>query len=89
MGEGIKKGSVTLIDNQNSVLETLYADDSFGNLQSSNDKIIISKIDIESGSIDFTDSGWATYGDPYCTIKKWAKTQNIQWDGMASYDNGC
>jgi hypothetical protein len=43
----------------------------------------------ESGSIDFTDSGWATYGDPYCTIKKWAKTQNIQWDGMASYDNGC
>ena len=55
VGEGIKKGSVTLIDNQNSVLETLYADDSFGNLQSSNDKIIISKIDIESGSIDFTD----------------------------------
>ena len=55
VGEGIKKGSVTLIDNQNSVLETLYADDSFGNLQSSNDKIIISKIDIESSSIDFTD----------------------------------
>ena len=55
VGEGIKKGSVTLIDNQNSVLETLYADDSFGNLQSGNDKIIISKIDIESSSIDFTD----------------------------------
>ena len=55
VGEGIKKGSVTLIDNQNSVLETLYTDDSFGNLQSGNDKIIISKIDIESSSIDFTD----------------------------------
>jgi hypothetical protein len=55
VGEGIKKGSVTLLDNQNLPTETLYTDDSFGNLQSDNDKIIISKIDIESGSIDFTD----------------------------------
>jgi hypothetical protein len=55
VGEGIKKGSVTLVDNQNLPTETLYTDDSFGNLQSDNDKIIISKIDIESGSIDFTD----------------------------------
>ena len=43
----------------------------------------------QKGSIDFTDSGWATYGDPYCAIKAWAKTQNIQWDGMASYNNNC
>jgi hypothetical protein len=43
----------------------------------------------EKGSIDFTDMGWASYGDPYCAIKKWAKTQNIQWDGLASYNNHC
>ncbi|MSW55096.1 MAG: hypothetical protein F2822_03325 [Actinobacteria bacterium] len=61
VGEGIKKGSVTLIDNQNLPTETLYTDDSFGNLQSGNDKIIISKIDIESSSIDFTDVSDYTY----------------------------
>jgi hypothetical protein len=55
VGEGIKKGSVTLLDNQNLPTETLYTDDSFGNLQNNNDKIVISKIDIESGSIDFID----------------------------------
>ena len=43
----------------------------------------------QAGSIDFTDMGWSSYGDPYCAIKKWAKTQNIQWDGMASYNNPC
>jgi len=43
----------------------------------------------EIGEIDFTHSGWASYGDPYCAIKKWSKIQNIQWDGMSSYDNGC
>jgi hypothetical protein len=43
----------------------------------------------QKGSIDFTDQGWASYGDPYCAIKSWAKTQNIQWDGMLSYNNSC
>jgi hypothetical protein len=43
----------------------------------------------EEGSIDFTDKGWAYYGDPYCAIKQWAKTQNIQWDGLLAYNNGC
>jgi len=43
----------------------------------------------QKGSINFNDPGWSTYGDPYCEIKKWAKTQNIQWDGMASYNNHC
>ena len=43
----------------------------------------------EKGAIDFTHPGWASLGDPYCAIKKWAKIQNIQWDGMASYNNGC
>ena len=55
VGEGIKKGSVTLVDNQNLATEIVYVDDSYGNLQNNNDKIVISKIDIESGSIDFTD----------------------------------
>ena len=37
-------------------------------------------------SIDFGHPGWASYGDPYCAIQSWAKIQNIQWDGMASYN---
>ena len=41
------------------------------------------------GSVDFAHPGWASYGDPYCEMKKWAKTQNIQWDGLASYNNSC
>jgi hypothetical protein len=44
-----------LVDNQNLATEIVYVDDSYGNLQNNNDKIVISKIDIESGSIDFTD----------------------------------
>lgn len=40
----------------------------------------------QSGYVDFEDSGWASYGDPYCEIKKWAKINNIQWDGMANYN---
>ena len=43
----------------------------------------------QNGNIDFTDPGWSAYGDPYCAIKQWAQTQNIQWDGMLSYNNGC
>lgn len=43
----------------------------------------------EKGHIDFTDPGWGSYGDPYCEIKKWAKIQNIQWDGLLSYNNKC
>ena len=44
-----------LLDNQNLTTETTYIDDSYGNLQNNNDKIVISKIDIESGSINFID----------------------------------
>jgi hypothetical protein len=55
VGEGIKKGSVRLLDNQNLTTEALYIDDSYGNLQNNNDKIVISKIDVESSSIDFSD----------------------------------
>ena len=40
----------------------------------------------EMGKIDFNSDGWASFGDPYCEIKKWASIQNVQWDGIASYN---
>jgi hypothetical protein len=46
VGEGIKKGSVVLIDNQNQLNEVSYIDDSFGNLQDNRDQINISRIDM-------------------------------------------
>jgi hypothetical protein len=59
VGEGIKKGSVVLIDDENLPTEFAYTDDSFGNLQDYRDKIIISRIDMgdTAGSqlINFTD----------------------------------
>ena len=55
VGEGMKKGSVRLLDNQNLPTETTYIDDSYGNLQNNNDKIVISHIDVQNESINFTD----------------------------------
>ena len=55
VGEGIKKGSVVLIDDENLPTEFAYTDDSFGNLQDYRDKIIISKIDVQNTIINFTD----------------------------------
>ena len=55
VGEGMKKGSVRLLDNQNLSTETTYIDDSYGNLQNNNDKIVISQIDVQNESINFTD----------------------------------
>lgn len=40
----------------------------------------------QTGTINFNDQGWASYGDPYCEIKKWASIHNIQWDGIANYN---
>lgn len=40
----------------------------------------------KNDSINFNDPEWASSGDPYCAIKKWANVNNIQWDGMASYN---
>jgi hypothetical protein len=51
VGEGIKKGSLTLLDN-----ETTYFDDSYGNLIGDvPDRVYIGKIDIENQKIDFVD----------------------------------
>ena len=55
VGEGMKKGSVVLVDNKNLSTEFAYTDDSFGNLQDYRDKIIISKIDVNNDIINFTD----------------------------------
>lgn len=55
VGEGIKKGSVVLVDNQNQSNEVTYIDDSFGNLQDNRDQINISRIDVENALINFID----------------------------------
>jgi hypothetical protein len=55
VGEGIKKGSVSLIDNLNQLNEVSYIDDMFGNLQDSRDQINISRIDVENSIINFID----------------------------------
>jgi hypothetical protein len=54
VGEGIKKGSVVLTDNIDELVEILYFDDSFGNLQDDRDQINISRIDMgETRNIPF------------------------------------
>jgi len=55
VGEGIKKGSVVLIDNQDELNEVAYIDDSFGNLQDNRDQINVSRIDIEKQIFNFID----------------------------------
>ena len=55
VGEGIKKGSVVLIDDENLPTEFAYTDDSFGNLQDYRDKIYISRIDVQNDIVNFTD----------------------------------
>lgn len=39
-----------------------------------------------NATVDFKHMGWASFGDPQCEIKKWAKIQNVQWDGLNSYN---
>ena len=67
VGEGIKKGSVTLLDNG-----TRYFDDSYGNIIGDvADRIYIGKIDIENQTINFEDIAENVYSgsllelDPY------------------------
>jgi hypothetical protein len=55
VGEGIKKGSVVLIDDENLPSQFAYTDDSFGNLQDYRDKIYVSRIDVQNDIINFTD----------------------------------
>ena len=39
----------------------------------------------QHGVINFNDGSWASFGNPYCEIQKWASQHNIQWDGIANY----
>jgi hypothetical protein len=62
VGEGIKRGSLTLLDNKDLQNEITYIDDSFGNLQDNRDQINLSRVDMgdkPTGSIspliNFTD----------------------------------
>ena len=55
VGEGIKKGSVRLLDNKDLQNEITYIDDSFGNLQDNRDQINLSRVDVENSIINFTD----------------------------------
>ena len=50
IGEGIKKGSLTLIDDG-----TNYFDDGYGNLLNDSDGLVLNYINIETAEIDFTD----------------------------------
>jgi hypothetical protein len=61
VGEGIKKGSVILIDNDGT--STSYIDDTHGNLigGQSGDIITFGQIDVENSIINFTDSALNTY----------------------------
>jgi hypothetical protein len=51
VGEGIKKGSLTLLDNKDLQNEITYIDDSFGNLQDDRDQINLSRVDIGENPI--------------------------------------
>jgi hypothetical protein len=55
VGEGIKRGSLSLLDNRNLQNEITYVDDSFGNLQDNRDQINLLRVDVEKSIINFTD----------------------------------
>jgi hypothetical protein len=55
VGEGIKRGSLNLLDNKDLQNEITYTDDSFGNLQDDRDQINLSRVDIQNRIINFKD----------------------------------
>jgi hypothetical protein len=89
VGEGIKKGSVVLTDNIDELDEISYFDDSFGNLQDSRDKLVLSRLGVNEEVIQFEDL--AEYGytgsvlDFLGDFDVQAKTLNITYNGE-SYD---
>jgi hypothetical protein len=89
VGEGIKKGSVVLTDNIDELDEISYFDDSFGNLQDSRDKLLLSRLGVNEEVIQFEDL--AEYGytgsilDLLGDFDVESKTLNITYDGE-SYD---
>jgi hypothetical protein len=55
IGEGIKKGSLILIDDKNTANEVEYTDDGYGNLLNDSDGLVLNYINIETAEIDFSD----------------------------------
>ena len=68
VGEGIKRGSLTLLDNRDLQNEITYVDDSFGNLQDNRDQINLSTIDVENSIINFNDLAEYAYSSSLLTI---------------------
>ena len=81
VGEGIKKGSLTLLDNRDLENEITYIDDSFGNLQDNRDQINLSRVDVENNIINFTDLAEYAYSASLLTssldIEKFDIENNI------------
>ena len=81
VGEGIKKGSLTLLDNRDLENEITYIDDSFGNLQDNRDQINLSRVDVEKSIINFTDLAEYAYSASLLTssldIEKFDIENNI------------
>ncbi len=43
---------------------------------------------LNNGAIDFTNSGWSTTGkSTTCTLKSWANSYGVVWDGVTNYNN--
>ena len=94
VGEGIKKGSVVLIDDENLPTEFAYTDDSYGNLQDYRDKIYISRIDMgenlpypQRQLINFTDLSEYIYSAsfeevPGDAVDIQAGTLDIKYNGI-------
>lgn len=84
IGDGIKKGSVSLYNDN-----LTYFDDEYGNLYDIRDKVLLSKLNVNSQIIEFDDL--AEYGysgsvlDLLGDFDIEAKTLNITYDGV-SYD---
>jgi hypothetical protein len=55
VGEGIKKGSLILIDDTNTANEVEYTDDSYGNLKNNYDALILNYINVQDAELSFTD----------------------------------
>ena len=68
VGEGIKRGSLTLLDNKDLENEITYIDDTFGNLQDNRDQINLSRVDVENSIINFTDLAEYAYSASLLTV---------------------
>ena len=67
IGEGIKRGSLTLLDNRDLQNEITYVDDSFGNLQDNRDQINLSRVDVQNSIINFDDLAEYAYSSSLLT----------------------